>query len=65
MFGRSVEFPADSLPQKELVRHIETTLARSLYNCDEKYVFLYCGQTMFLTPAVPRTPEPHSLFETD
>jgi len=23
--------------QKEAVRHIETTLARSLYNCDEKY----------------------------
>jgi hypothetical protein len=27
---------ADSSPQKELVRHIETTLARSLYNCDEQ-----------------------------
>lgn len=24
--------------QKELVRHVETTLARSLYNCDELYV---------------------------
>ena len=26
------------LRQREAVRHIETTLARSLYNCDEKYV---------------------------
>ena len=24
--------------QHELVRHVETTLARSLYNCDELYV---------------------------
>lgn len=24
--------------QKELVKHVETTLARSLYNCDELYV---------------------------
>ena len=28
----------NSLPQREFVRHIETTLARSLYNCDELYV---------------------------
>jgi hypothetical protein len=23
-------------PQKEAIRHVETTLARSMYNCDEK-----------------------------
>ena len=26
---------ANRLSQREFVRHVETTLARSLYNCDE------------------------------
>lgn len=30
---------ADDCLQTEVVKHIETTLARSLFNCDELFVF--------------------------
>lgn len=32
------EFDSKDGFEKEVVRHIETTLARSLFNCDELYV---------------------------
>ena len=35
--------------ETEVVRHIETTLARSLFNCDELYVYLTLGRCDLLS----------------
>jgi hypothetical protein len=50
-----IKYDFDLPTQKEFVKHVETTLARSLFNCDELYVIFFWLHVSASPPRVADT----------